>query len=554
MKWLLITIIALCSFGNLQAQKKNNLNKYRVQFTDKKNTPYSVFKPEEYLSPRAIERRRMYGITITSEDFPVNPSYLKALTDAGAEIYTTSRWLNSATIYAKDEAVIEKITTFDFVDSVEQTGRHYKKKYKFRKDKKRDYKDNYYKIRNEYGLGWNQISMLNGQYIHDMGFRGDGMLVAVLDGGFMNVEIMPFFDSLRANGRMLESKDFVDNDDWAYESSTHGSHVLSTMAANLPGMLVGTAPNATYVCVKTEDTRSEMRIEEDNWVSGAEYADSIGADVINTSLGYTSFSEKEMNHTYESMDGKTSRATIAADIAARKGILVVTSAGNEGGGAWKYVGAPADADSVLAVGSVNRNRFRSYFSSQGPTYDNRIKPNVMARGDKTVLGSIYSYRIDSANGTSFAAPVMAGMITSLWQAFPDKNNMDIIEAVEKSGDKCHNPDNKYGYGIPDFVKAYQLLTESDMIDLTLAFPTDIVIKGTFSIIVDGDKEDITAYRVDVKTTLGEEVMSRTKFIGKDKKQQHILIKAAEEWKKGVYIIEITNENTYESWQFKAVKS
>ena len=299
--------------------------------------------------------------------------------------------------------------------------------------------------------------MLNGDILHRMGYDGTGMLVAVLDGGFSNVDIMPFFDTLRATNRILEGRDLVDNDDYVYESSSHGSHVLSTMAANLPGMLVGTAPGATYVCIKTEDVRSELRIEEDNWVAGAEYADSLGVDVINSSLGYTTFNIKSMSHEYKDLDGNTSRATIGADIAASKGMLVVVSAGNEGNGRWKYVGAPADADSVMAVGALDRDGDRVKFSSQGPTADGRVKPSVMARGGKSVVGSLYSYEVDSVDGTSFASPIMAGMVTSLWQAFPNKTNMEIIRAIEKSADRYDSPDKKHGHGTPDFYKAYRLL-------------------------------------------------------------------------------------------------
>jgi subtilisin family serine protease len=268
---------------------------------------------------------------------------------------------------------------------------------------------------------------------------------------------MPFFDSLRADNRMLQGKDLVDNDNNVYQSSSHGSHVLSTMAANLPGMFIGTGPGATYVCVKTEDVRSELRIEEDNFVAGLEYADSLGVDLVNSSLGYTTFNIKSMSHSYKDMNGKTSRASIGTDIASEKGMLIVVSAGNEGNGRWKYIGAPADAKHALSVGALDRNDKRVSFSSQGPTVDGRVKPNVMARGRQTVVGSLYSYQVDSSDGTSFAAPVLAGMAASLWSAFPEKSNFEIKQAIEQSADRYENPDGKYGNGLPDFYKAYRIL-------------------------------------------------------------------------------------------------
>lgn len=433
------------------------LTKHWIQFTDKHDSPYNIDKPEAYLSERAIERRKRYNIKIDESDFPINPNYLNEVRKLGGVVYTTSKWFNAATVFAPDE-VLKKIIQLPFVKGAEPVGRYSKPRPARSRAKTRDNGVNYVQYNEHYGYGDNQIKMLNGDLLHNMGYDGDGMMVAVLDGGFSNVDIMPFFDTLRANGRLLDGWDMVDNDSYVYESSSHGTQVLSTMGANLPGLLVGTAPGATYICVKTEDVRSELRIEEDNWVAGAEYADSLGIDVINSSLGYTTFNIKSMNHTYDDMNGKTSRATIGADIAASKGMLIVVSAGNEGGGKWKYMGAPADGNDVFAVGGVNRNTKRASFSSQGPTSDGRVKPNIMARGEQSVVASLYAYEVDSANGTSFASPIMAGMVTSLWQAFPEKTNVEVMRAIEKSADNYNTPDGKMGYGLPDFYRAYRILS------------------------------------------------------------------------------------------------
>lgn len=434
------------------------LTKHFVQFTDKNDSPYSFDQPEAFLSPRALERRRKQGIALDSLDLPVHPNYLNAIRKAGGVIYTTSKWFNAATVYCPDETVLAAIQALPFVKSTEPTGRNYPKRPIPESPKTPITADRYTQRDAHYGFGRPQIEMLNGDLIHRMGYTGEGMLVAVLDGGFTNVDIMPFFDSLRTSGRLLPAIDLVDADGYAYEASSHGSQVLSTMASNLSGLMIGTAPGATYVCIKTEDVRSELRIEEDNWVAGAEYADSLGVDVLNSSLGYTSFNIDAMSHQYSELDGNTTRVTIGADIAAQKGILVVVSAGNEGYSAWKYLGAPADADSVLAVGATDVNGRRVGFSSVGPTADGRIKPNVMAQGGNTIVASLYKYGIMPANGTSFSGPVMAGMVTALWQAFPEKSNMEIIRAVEMSADRYDNPDNQYGHGMPDFYKAYQILS------------------------------------------------------------------------------------------------
>ena len=436
------------------------LTKYWVQFADKKDSPFSIERPTEFLSERAVERRQKYKIAITEQDLPVNPAYLNALRAVGAKIYTTSKWFNAATIYAPD-SVLSKVEALSFVKNTEPTGRYRKKSPKRTRPKNRDYNNNYPKENDPYGAGRNQIEMLNGDILHRMGYDGSGMMVAVLDGGFTNVDIMPFFDTLRANNRLLTSADFVDNDDYAYESSSHGSQVLSTMASNLPGMFIGTAPGATYVCVKTEEIGSELPIEEDNFVAGLEFADSLGADVVNSSLGYTTFDVRSMNHRYKDMNGTTSRASIGTDIAFEKGILVVVSAGNEGNGRWKYIGVPADATNALAVGATDSFGDRVSFSSQGPTFDGRIKPEVMARGGRTAVASLYSYKVSASDGTSFASPVMAGMVTSLWQAFPEKSNKEIKTAIEQSGDNYNAPDNQNGYGVPNFYKAYQILSGDD---------------------------------------------------------------------------------------------
>jgi hypothetical protein len=308
----------------------------------------------------------------------------------------------------------------------------------------------------DYGLGYTQAHMLATDYLHDLGFRGEGMVIAVLDAGFYNVNSLDIFDSLFANNQILGTKDFVNPGASVYIAGTHGMSVLSTMGGNIPGQLIGTAPKANYYLLHTEDGASEFPIEEDNWVCGAEYADSVGADVINSSLGYTNFDNTDWSHTYADMDGEHCRSSLGATIAASKGILVVNSAGNSGNDAWNYIGAPADADSILTVGAVNDLGSYAYFSSNGPSYDQRVKPNVCAMGEGTIVANSTG-GVQPGNGTSFSSPVMAGSAACLWQANPNMTNMEIINVLQQSADHYLNPDTLYGYGIPNLAAAHLIL-------------------------------------------------------------------------------------------------
>ena len=447
---LLLSLTALLLVTDMVAQRP--LDKYFVPFTDKADSPYSIWEPQAYLSPRAIERRQRYGIAITEVDLPVNPRYTAALRAAGAQVFYTSKWMNGAVVQSS-AATLEAIRALPFVEAgrIEAVGFYTPPSADAAPAPEKA--ETYDRESNYYGYGITQIRMLLGDLLHLIGYRGEGMMVGVLDGGFTRVDVLPFFDSLRQEGRLLRGYDFVEGDDYPYESSSHGTQVLSTMAAEVPYLLVGTAPDATYVCVKTEDTGSETRAEEENWVAGLEYADSLGADVVNSSLGYTTFDYKEMNRTYEQLLGD-SRAARAANIAYSRGMIVVNSAGNSGGGGWRYIGVPADAENILAVGAVTRSGRRTSFSSYGPTPDGRIKPDVSALGQGVAVAGSRGYRVSASNGTSFSSPITAGMVTSLWQAFPYKTNDEVLDAVKAAGNQAFIPDESLGYGIPNYYEAY----------------------------------------------------------------------------------------------------
>jgi len=445
-------------------------DKYWVKFTDKNNSPYSINNPSAFLSERAIERRVQFDIAVVESDLPVNPQYISAVSNTGVTLLNTSKWFNSVTIYTTDINALNTISQLPFVESVVKANG----KTNIKKEVEKPFfahesynivpEENLYKSQSaiksyNYGSAFNQIHMLNGEALHDMGYDGAGKIIAVLDAGFLNTNIIDAFDSLWNNGQILGTRDFVNpQNPNIFDSHYHGTMVLSTMGANWPGQIVGTAPKASYWLIRTEDGDSEYLIEELNWVSGAEFADSLGADIINSSLGYTTFDNPSQDHSYSDMDGNTAPITIGADIAVSKGMIVVNSAGNSGGSFWQYIGAPADGDSVFSIGAVNGSGDYASFSSTGPTFDGRMKPNVVAQGQGSTIVEPWSGSVSSGSGTSFSSPITAGMVACLWQANPTKRNTEIMEAIQLSGSQANNPDYYLGYGIPDYGLANSILT------------------------------------------------------------------------------------------------
>ncbi|MFK7795947.1 MAG: S8 family serine peptidase [Aureispira sp.] len=458
-----VFIVVLLWQETAQAQRRYDI--YWVSFTDKQNTPYSLFHPQEYLSPRALERRERYNIPIDSTDLPINPAYLEPINIKGFKIHSRSRWLNGVAVVVETaSADIEDLKQFEFIKDVFPIG------FRRRVDPataigERDYKTQYRQKDHFYGLGKNQITMLNGHYLHKMGFKGQSMHVAVIDGGFDGIRETPAFDSLFQRGQVLGTHDFVQGDDYVFESSTHGRNVLSCMAANMPYLFVGTAPEAQYYLFKTEDVKGEYLIEEYNWVAAVEKADRLGVDVINSSLGYYDFDDNDMDYGYVDLDGKTSAMTKAATLAANKGIFVVNSAGNEGNGKWKHITVPSDAENIMTVGAVDRDGFHAKFSSYGFEDRKYIKPNVVARGAIAVVAAKKRYDTSYSNGTSFSSPIMAGAVTSFWESMPHYSNLELLQAIENSANRNDEPNTTYGYGLPDFYAAYKSLSNS-VIELT----------------------------------------------------------------------------------------
>ncbi len=428
-------------------------NTYRIVFTDKNESPYSIHQPDEFLSQRAIARRQKQNIPVLPNDLPVNPAYLDSLKSTGVSILTVSKWFNAVTIKESNDSILNRIAEFPFVlkdtesawiNDDQQTGQstatqELDEEYKF-----------------DYGKSWGQTTMLKGDFLHRNGYTGQDMVIAILDAGFLNADRLPVFNRLFERGQILGTRDFVKAGNDVFRESSHGMSVLSIIGGYLPGELVGTAPDASFWLLRSEDARTEYRIEEDNWIAAAEFADSAGADVINSSLGYALFNDSLQNHSYENMDGNTTRITRAADIAASKGIIVVNSAGNQGDAKWRYITAPGDADSIITVGAVDASGYLASFSSRGPTPDNRVKPTVVALGKGTFVARLDS-SIGPGNGTSFSAPVIAGLTACLWESLPEASNMEVIQSIIKSSDRADFPGYDYGYGIPNFAIAGFLL-------------------------------------------------------------------------------------------------
>lgn len=465
MKKSLVLLVLLGIALTLKAQIAPD--KYWVQFTDKNNTSYSIDNPHDFLSERAIQRRINYGIAIDEYDIPVNQSYLDAVADKGAVLLNPSKWLNGVSVMVENASVLQSIESLPFVQNVrclydDEVKHNIKKKLYFEEGNPVDVAAS--KNSSYYGLAERQIAQLNGVELHNMGYQGQGMWIGVCDGGFVDVDTHDVFADMRDSGRLLGTRDYVYKNGIVYSDSYHGTSCLSLMAGNIPNEYVGTAPLASYYLCRTEDVNSENVIEEYNWVSAAEFLDSLGVDVISTSLGYLAFDMPQWTHLYEDLDGETCVITIGSEIASSKGILCVNSAGNDGANEFPYISAPADGANVFTIGAVGDNGARAYFSSVGPTYDGRIKPDVMAHGYNTTVASPGGNYYEGS-GTSFACPVLAGMLTCLWQADRTATPDEIKDVLRQNANNSANPDNEYGYGIPDFMSALDMLSINENQDM-----------------------------------------------------------------------------------------
>ena len=492
---LILSIILITDCTNSFAQ----FSRYIIQLKDKTGSPFVVTNPSQFLTQRSIDRRTRYNIAVDETDLPVTPAYIDSIHLSGnVTILNVSKWLNQVCIQTTDVTALKKINSFPFVKAampiaaritnftlpVNKQLDALKAPMAYMTAARPQNPTDYY----NYGQSFAQVHLHNAEFLHNHGFRGEGMQLAIMDAGFYHYQSLHTFDSVRNNNQILGTWDFVANKASVNEDAAHGMNCFSTIAANLPGSFVGTAPKTSFYLFRTEDINSEYPVEEQNFAAAAERADSLGTDVFSVSLGYTIFDNPIFNYTYANMDGNTTLSAKAADYAAGKGIVVTVAAGNEGSSSWHYITTPADADSTLTVGAVDANRKVANFSSYGPTSDGQIKPDVAAVGVGAVIANQNTGNPSFGNGTSFACPIMAGISTCLWQAFPEVNNMSIIDALRKSGDRFTTPDNRTGYGIADVKKAFVLLIKklySQQISISNICKTDIklIIKTAADMVI-----------------------------------------------------------------------
>jgi hypothetical protein len=432
---------------------------YRLTLKDKGISPYSIAQPEKFLSKKSIDRRIKQGFAVNETDLPIDSAYFNILTNIGADIRTYSKWTNTIVINVSDSNCLNRVLELPFVKEVKKVWQgdlsQYKERYnetdsnEMAEDMEFDF-ILWNDVSKEYGNALIQMKINNALPLHEQGCKGEGKIIAVIDGGFSNAD--KYSDFLDMN-KILGTKNFTHQTGNLYRGTEwHGVGVLSCMLADCPGKMIGTAPQSQFYLLKTEVVSEEYPVEEDYWVAALEYADSIGADIVTSSLGYSEFNETEMNHTWSDLDGYTVPASRAASMAASKGMILFASAGNEGADSWQKTAVPADAKNILTVGAVKPDSTKAHFSSWGRIADNRIKPDVMALGEHAcVLGSGNTIYI---NGTSFATPVLAGMSACLWEALPYLTSYELMDLIKESSDRYSHPDEQFGYGIPNMYEAY----------------------------------------------------------------------------------------------------
>ncbi len=490
--YALVIIVGLIpSTGNTQ------FSRYIIRLKHKGGSTFSLTNPSAFLSARALSKRTRHNIPIDSLDLPVSTAQLNQLIAIpNLTLLNQSKWLNAVTIQTTDPTVINTLHALPFVQSVTGIAARMLPEPTKNKFEIEDHipvesaplrnQSDYFNYGTASG---NEIRLHQGDFLHNIGLRGQGMHIALLDGGFYNYTTLKAFDSINANNQVLSTWDFVARNASVTEDHPHGMQCLSTIAANIPGQFIGKAPKASFHLFRTEEVATEYPIEEFNWVCGAERADSAGADLISSSVGYYDFDNPIFNYTYAQMNGNTTMSAIGADIGAKKGLLILNSAGNEGGNAWKYIITPADADSILCVGAVNAAGVVGSFSSYGPSADGQIKPDLVSVGVAALVQSSGN-NIATANGTSFSCPNMAGLTACLWQGFPEVNNMRIIQVLRESSDRFGSPNDRSGYGIPNVKTAFG--------KLLIEYATGTVTRNNCQATIQWNSKDIGAMRYEIE--------------------------------------------------------
>ena len=512
-------------------------------FDDKENVAAALADPITILTQEALDRKALHGIVVDERDVPVNENYITQVKNAtGITVLAKSKWMNCVYIQGT-EADINNLLNLPFVSSVEFADKNLNlfpvstgvtDKFQLENETSR--------IVYDYGQAANQVEMIGIDHVHEQDFTGEGMIAAVLDSGFPNITSIGAFAHIVNENRLLGTYDFAGRQEDVTGTGSHGTRTFSDMGGLLDGDFVGTSPNASYYLFRTEFAPTEVPVEEAWWVEAMERADSLGVDVVNTSLGYQDYDNPNYDHSYDDLDGQTTFAARGANLAFEKGMLLVTSAGNDGGG-FTFVATPADAPGVLTVGAVDSNGNYASFSSIGPTVDGRVKPDVMAKGASAAVVDAAGF-VTTSSGTSFSSPIMAGAVTSLWQARPETTNAELMQIIRESSSLFDTPTDEMGYGIPNFEEALNALNtfaiEEQLLDLNFAVypnPTSDVINISFPKGI--ETATVTMYNVLGTQVMRSEVTTTSNRIDVSRLST------------GVYVARIEHQNTSNS--FKIIK-
>jgi len=544
----LLLFLFIIIFCNSYAQTEDAW----VFLKDKPNATYYIENPLEMLSQKAIDRRNKVGVSLDEKDVPIDTVYLNQLkSDANIIILGKSKWLNAIHVQGLETAINQLLNNYFFIESIEFADDSLNGNAKIPGKKIiPNHQNKFSKTTTDfvYGDAENQIKMLKGDFLHQQDLTGEGQIIAIIDAGFPNVNTLDAFSRIRDNNQILGGYNFADRSHDFYTRNSHGTLVLSTIAGYIKNEFVGTAPDAKFYLFISEIAETETVLEETLWVEAAERADSLGVDVINTSLGYTTFDNSNYDYSYADMNGKTTFISRGAEIGASRGILLVNAVGNDGNKTWKYMGAPADAPSVISVGAVDASENIASFSSFGPTSDGRIKPEILSQGQNPALINYVTGEITTtSSGTSFSSPIMAGLIACLNQnesfllkAAPSKTsgynlNNNLKQAVYKSADRYNTPLDQYGYGIPNFETALNTYIASLNITNQQLEPIGIYpnpVKKSFIISI--DPTDLDFLRITLYNVLGEKVLEKSKL-----HSNNVDISTLS---KGVYLLKIQKEN------------